>query len=115
LDWQQLSAQYLREHGRPLAPVRRRGTRPVPRTCRCIHCGAPPPFLYLNDGRQANCAAKSVVACRNWRAAIVRPALPATGVPAATAPFTAGNNVLTAPSTSVLAITALTTSRNSKL
>jgi transposase-like protein len=54
LDWQQLCAAYLREHGRSLSPVRRRGTQPLPRTCRCAHCGAPPEFLYLNDGRQAS-------------------------------------------------------------
>jgi hypothetical protein len=55
LDWQQLCAQYHRDHGRPLPPVRRRrGTRPVSPTCRCAHCGAPPRFLYLNDGRRAS-------------------------------------------------------------
>jgi putative transposase len=54
LDWQQLCAQYRRVQGRSLAPVRRRGTHPLPRTCRCTHCGAPPPFLYRNDGRQAS-------------------------------------------------------------
>lgn len=55
LDWQQLRAQYQRDHGRPLPPVRRRrGGRAVPPPCRCAHCGAPPPFLYLNDGRQAS-------------------------------------------------------------
>jgi len=55
LDWRQLRAQYQRDHGRPLPPVRRRrGARPVPPTCRCAHCGAPPPFLYLNDGCQAS-------------------------------------------------------------
>jgi len=55
LDWQPLCAQYQRDHGRPLPPVRRRrGARPVPSTCRCAHCGAPPEFLYLNDGRQAS-------------------------------------------------------------
>ena len=54
LDWQQLCAQYQRQHGRPLSPVRRRAARPLPRTCRCAHCGAPPQFLYRNDGRQAS-------------------------------------------------------------
>jgi len=55
LDWQQLCAQYLRDHGRPLSPVRRRrDARPVPPSSRCAHCDAPPEFLYLNDGRQAS-------------------------------------------------------------
>ena len=54
LDWQQLCAQYWREHGHPLSPVRRRSARPLPSICRCSHCGAPPRFLYLNDGRQAS-------------------------------------------------------------
>jgi transposase-like protein len=54
LDWQALCAQYQREQGRPLSPVRRRGARPLPRTCRCAHCGAPAQFLYRNNGRQAS-------------------------------------------------------------
>lgn len=54
LDWRQLSAQYQKRHGRPLTPVRRRGTHPLPPACRCAHCGAPRDFLYLNDGRQAS-------------------------------------------------------------
>jgi len=54
LDWQQLCAQYQREHGEPLSPVRRRGAYPLPPTCRCTHCNAPSEFLYLNDGRQAS-------------------------------------------------------------
>jgi len=54
LDWQQRCAQYWRDHDRPLSPVRRRGAHPLPPTCRCAHCGAPPEFLYLNDGRQAS-------------------------------------------------------------
>jgi hypothetical protein len=33
LDWQQLCAEYLREHGRSPSPVRRRGAHPLPRTC----------------------------------------------------------------------------------
>ena len=54
LDWRRLCAQYHQRHGRPLAPVRRRSTRPLPPDCRCAHCGAPRDFLYLNDGRQAS-------------------------------------------------------------
>jgi putative transposase len=53
-DWQQLCAQYLKSRGRPLAPVRRRDTRPLPVTCRCPYCHAPRDYLYLNDGRQAS-------------------------------------------------------------
>ena len=53
-DWQQLCARYHQRHGRPLAPVRRQGTRTLPAGCRCAHCGAPRDFLYLNDGRQAS-------------------------------------------------------------
>ena len=54
LDWRWLCARYLQRCGRPLAPVRRRGTRTPPAGCRCAHCGAPRDFLYLNDGRQAS-------------------------------------------------------------
>ena len=53
-DWQQLCAQYQHDQGRPLSPVRRRGTHRPPPTSQCAHCGAPPEFLYLNDGRQAS-------------------------------------------------------------
>ncbi len=54
LDWRQLCAQYQKDHGRPLAPVRRRGAYPLPAASRCAHCGAPPEYVYLNDGRQAS-------------------------------------------------------------
>ncbi len=54
LDWQQLRAQYLETHGRPLTPVRRRRSPSLPSTHACRHCGAPPEYLYLNDGRQAS-------------------------------------------------------------
>ncbi len=53
-DWRQLCAQYQKDRGRPLAPVRRRGDRTLPPPCRCAHCGAPREYLYLNDGRQAH-------------------------------------------------------------
>ncbi len=53
LDWQQLCAEHQRNHGRPLAPVQRRGTHPLPPECRCAHCAAPQDYLYLNDGCQA--------------------------------------------------------------
>lgn len=52
LDWRQLRADYERVHAHPLTPVRRRRARPLPAACRCAHCGAPPDFLYLNDGRR---------------------------------------------------------------
>ena len=54
LDWQQLCARYQQEHGKPLSPVRRRGAQPLPPASPCSHCGAPPQFLYPNDGRQAS-------------------------------------------------------------
>jgi len=54
VDWRKLRARYQQRHGRPLAPVRRRGRRAPPVGCRCRYCGAPRDFLYLNDGRQAS-------------------------------------------------------------
>jgi len=52
-DWRQLRKQYERQHHRPLAPIQRAGANPLPRACRCPHCGAPREFLYANDGRKA--------------------------------------------------------------
>ena len=53
LNWRQLLRQYQRQHRRPLAPIQRTGANPLPRTCRCPHCGAPRDYLYANDGRKA--------------------------------------------------------------
>ena len=53
LDWRQLCKQFERQHHRPLAPIQRSGVDPVPRACRCPHCGAPRDYLYANDGRKA--------------------------------------------------------------
>ena len=54
LDWQQLCTQYAKTHGSPLPPVQRRSPPSLPPACRCAHCGAPPLYLYCNDGRQAS-------------------------------------------------------------
>ena len=72
LDWHQLCAQYERDHGRPLPPVRRRrGAHPVPPTCRCAHCGAPQSSSTSTTvAKPANSAARSVADCRAWLLAI---------------------------------------------
>ena len=53
-DWRALKAAQEKQTGKPVKPVARRGTHPVPDHCRCGHCGAPSQYLYLNDGKKAN-------------------------------------------------------------
>ncbi len=50
--WKDRQQQYQQTHGRPLAPVKRRGpsTR-VPEKATCLYCQAPAPTLYFNDGK----------------------------------------------------------------
>lgn len=53
-DWRRRLAEYPQNHdGKELRPIHRRegSLRPPPGTvCQC--CGAPEPYLYLNDGKQ---------------------------------------------------------------
>lgn len=53
LDWRQLCADYQKEHGKPVSPVRRQDGQKIPKKCRCSRCAAPADYLYLNDGKKA--------------------------------------------------------------
>lgn len=59
LDWQELLKAYEQRNGRPLKPIRPRKGFSVPKQCHCVHCGAPAPYLYFNDGRK-----KSQLRCK---------------------------------------------------
>jgi len=50
--WQytDLLEDYLREHGKELKPVSRRGGKSVPADAICRYCGAPPEYVYDNNG-----------------------------------------------------------------
>jgi len=50
--WQytELLEKYLLEHGKELKPVRRRGGIVPPEEAVCPHCGAPPDYVYDNNG-----------------------------------------------------------------
>lgn len=50
LDHKLLLKQYLRTKGKPLLPVKSRGTNPVPKGIVCDCCGAPHQYLYDNTG-----------------------------------------------------------------
>ena len=45
-----LLENYLREHGRELKPVKRRGEKTVPAEAVCPYCGAPSEYAYDNNG-----------------------------------------------------------------
>jgi rubredoxin len=59
LDWQELLTAYEQREGRSLMPIRPRKGFSVPKECHCVHCGAPPHYLYYNDGKR-----KSQVRCK---------------------------------------------------
>ena len=53
--WLQLLTEYKLKTGRELKKVRRKpGSIPLPEYCHCEYCGAPEPYLYLNDGQKGN-------------------------------------------------------------
>lgn len=41
---------YRRKHGKELCPVKRRGSKSVPADAVCPYCGAPPEYVYDNNG-----------------------------------------------------------------
>jgi len=53
LNYKELLNQYLKEHGKPLKPVKHTNKNNlVPQAIRCSHCNAPHPYLYFNDGKK---------------------------------------------------------------
>ena len=59
LDWQELLRSHEQREGRPLRPIKPRKGFSVPKHCHCLHCGAPAPYLYFNDGQR-----KSQLRCK---------------------------------------------------
>ena len=52
-DYRQLLETHLREHGKPIKPVRRlKNSTAVPASIRCVSCNAPAEYLYHNDGKK---------------------------------------------------------------
>ena len=45
-----LLQQYLKEHGKPLKPIKSRGKHPVPSDVHCPCCNAPHEYIYDNTG-----------------------------------------------------------------
>ena len=49
-DYKQLLEQYIKEHGKPLKPIKSRGKNPVPDDVHCPCCNAPHDYIYDNTG-----------------------------------------------------------------
>lgn len=49
-DYKQLLNQYLKEHDKPLKPIKSRGKNPVPNDVHCPCCNAPHTYIYDNTG-----------------------------------------------------------------
>ena len=49
-DYKQLLNQYLKEHDKPLKPIKSRGKNPVPNDVRCPCCNALHTYIYDNTG-----------------------------------------------------------------
>lgn len=49
-DYKLLLQQYLKEHGKPLKPIKSRGKHPVPSGVHCPCCNAPHEYIYDNTG-----------------------------------------------------------------
>jgi len=59
-NYKALLALYEADHGKPFAPIKRRGKSPVvPRQIVCPVCNAPHEYLYFNDGKK-----KSQLKCK---------------------------------------------------
>lgn len=53
LNYKELLNQYLKEHGKPLKPIKHsKKDNLVPQAIRCSHCNAPHNYLYFNDGKK---------------------------------------------------------------
>jgi len=52
-DYKQRLKAHLRQHGKPIKPVRRqKNSTHVPSSVRCVTCNAPSKYLYHNDGKK---------------------------------------------------------------
>jgi len=49
-DYADLLKEYFAKHGKELRPVRRRGGKVPPEDATCPYCGAPPDYVYDNNG-----------------------------------------------------------------
>ena len=49
-DYKQLLELYLKEHDKPLKPIKSRGKHPVPEDVHCPCCNAPHDYIYDNTG-----------------------------------------------------------------
>ena len=57
-DYKQLLEQYIKEHGKPLKPIKSRGKNPVPDDVHCPCCNAPHIYIYDNTGGRGQFSCK---------------------------------------------------------
>lgn len=57
-DFNQLLDLYLKEHGKPLKPIKPRGKNPVPNDVHCPCCNAPHNYIYDNTGGRGQFSCK---------------------------------------------------------
>ena len=68
-DYKQLLNQYLKEHDKPLKPIKSRGKNPVSNDVRCPCCNAPHTYIYDNTGGRGQFLCKvcdSHFNCQNY-------------------------------------------------
>ncbi|MFX0561196.1 hypothetical protein TEPIDINF_002665 [Tepidibacillus infernus] len=67
LQYQELLIDYLKEHGKPLKPVKpqKNSKARVPNTMICPKCGAPHEYLYDNTGGRSQYKCKVCSSCFN--------------------------------------------------
>ena len=57
-DYKQILEQYIKEHGKPLKPIKSRGKNPVPDDVHCPCCNAPHIYIYDNTGGRGQFSCK---------------------------------------------------------
>ena len=57
-DYKQILEQYIKEHGKPLKPIKSRGKNPVPNDVHCPCCNAPHIYIYDNTGGRGQFSCK---------------------------------------------------------
>lgn len=57
-DYKQLLEQYIKEHRKPLKPIKSRGKNPVPDDVHCPCCNAPHIYIYDNTGGRGQFSCK---------------------------------------------------------
>ena len=57
-DYKQLLELYIKEHGKPLKPIKSRGKNPVPDGVHCPCCNAPHIYIYDNTGGRGQFSCK---------------------------------------------------------